>query len=62
MHRNRIERLFNRTKKSGRVATVTRYNKLMECFGAFVLLASIRYLVLLGASPPGIDPPAPCVR
>ena len=38
--RNRIERFFNRAKNSRRVAT--RYDKLVESFGAFVLLACIR--------------------
>lgn len=38
--RNRIERFFNRLKNSRRVAT--RYDKLVESFAAFVLLASIR--------------------
>ena len=38
--RNRIERLFNRVKNSRRVAT--RYDKLIESFAAFVLLACIR--------------------
>ena len=38
--RNRIERFFNRLKNSRRVAT--RYDKLVESFVAFVLLASIR--------------------
>jgi transposase len=38
--RNRIERFFNRAKNSRRVAT--RYDKLIESFAAFVLLASIR--------------------
>jgi hypothetical protein len=38
--RNRIERFFNRTKNSRRVAT--RYDKLIESFAAFVLLACIR--------------------
>ena len=38
--RNRIERFFNRAKNSRRVAT--RYDKLMESFAAFVLLACIR--------------------
>jgi transposase len=38
--RNRIERFFNRAKSSRRVAT--RYDKLIESFAAFVLLASIR--------------------
>ena len=38
--RNRIERFFNRLKNSRRVAT--RYDKLIESFVAFVLLASIR--------------------
>ncbi len=37
--RNRIERLFNRAKNSGRVSTC--YDKLTESFAAFVLLASI---------------------
>jgi len=37
--RNRIERFFNRLKNSRRVAT--RYDKLVESFVAFVLLASI---------------------
>ena len=38
--RNRIERFFNRAKNSRRVAT--RYDKLIESFSAFVLLACIR--------------------
>jgi transposase len=38
--RNRIERFFNRIKNSRRVAT--RYDKLLESFAAFVLLATIR--------------------
>ena len=38
--RNRIERFFNRVKNSRRVAT--RYDKLVESFAAFVLLATIR--------------------
>jgi transposase len=38
--RNRIERFFNLAKNSRRVAT--RYDKLIESFAAFVLLASIR--------------------
>jgi transposase len=38
--RNRIERFFNRLKNSRRVAT--RYDKLIESFAAFVLLATIR--------------------
>ena len=38
--RNRIERIFNRAKNSRRVAT--RYDKLIESFAAFVLLACIR--------------------
>ena len=38
--RNRIEPFFNRAKNSRRVAT--RYDKLIESFAAFVLLASIR--------------------
>jgi transposase len=38
--RNRIERFFNHIKNSRRVAT--RYDKLIESFAAFVLLASIR--------------------
>ncbi|MGA7425602.1 MAG: IS5 family transposase [Rhodoplanes sp.] len=38
--RNRIERFFNRAKNSRRVAT--RYDKLVESFAAFVLLACIR--------------------
>jgi transposase len=38
--RNRIERFFNRVKNSRRVAT--RYDKLIESFAAFVLLATIR--------------------
>jgi transposase len=38
--RNRIERYFNRIKNSRRVAT--RYDKLVESFAAFVLLATIR--------------------
>jgi transposase len=37
--RNRIERFFNHAKNSRRVAT--RYDKLIESFAAFVLLASI---------------------
>jgi transposase len=40
--RNRIERFFNRAKNSRRVAT--RYDKLIESFAAFVLLACIRIL------------------
>lgn len=38
--RNRIERFFNRAKNSRRVAT--RYDKLIESFAAFVLLATTR--------------------
>jgi len=38
--RNQIERFFNRAKNSRRVAT--RYDKLIESFAAFVLLACIR--------------------
>jgi transposase len=38
--RNRIERFFNRIKNSRRVAT--RYDKLIESFAAFVVLATIR--------------------
>ena len=38
--RNRIERFFNRVKNSRRVAT--RYDKLIESFAAFVILATIR--------------------
>jgi len=38
--RNRIERFFNRLKNSRRVAT--RYDKLVESFASFVMLASIR--------------------
>jgi transposase len=38
--RNRIERFFNRLKNSRRVAT--RYDKLLESFAAFVILATIR--------------------
>jgi len=38
--RNRIERFFNRAKNARRVAT--RYDKLIESFAAFVLLACIR--------------------
>jgi transposase len=38
--RNRIERFFNRIKNSRRVAT--RYDKLVESFAAFVLLATVR--------------------
>jgi transposase len=38
--RNRIERCFNRLKKSRRVAA--RYDKLIESFAAFVILATIR--------------------
>ena len=38
--RNRIERFFNRLKNSRRVAT--RFDKLIESFAAFVLLATIR--------------------
>ena len=38
--RNRIERFFNRAKNSRRVAT--RYDKLIESFAAFVLLACIQ--------------------
>jgi transposase len=38
--RNRIERMFNRIKNSRRVAT--RFDKLIESFTAFVLLATIR--------------------
>ena len=40
LRRNRIERFFNRIKNSRRVAT--RYDKLIESFVAFVLLATIR--------------------
>ena len=38
--RNRIERFFNRVKNARRVAT--RYDKLIESFAAFVILATIR--------------------
>jgi transposase len=38
--RNRIERFFNRLKNSRRVAT--RFDKLIESFAAFVLLAIVR--------------------
>jgi transposase len=38
--RNRIERFFNRLKNSRRVAT--RYDKLLESFAAFVILATVR--------------------
>ena len=38
--RNRIERFFNRLKNSRRVAT--RYDKLIESFAAFVILATVR--------------------
>ena len=38
--RNRIERFFNKIKNSRRVAT--RYDKLVESFAAFVLLATVR--------------------
>jgi len=38
--RNRIERFFNRLRNSRRVAT--RYDKLLEGFAAFVILATIR--------------------
>ena len=38
--RNRIERFINRLKNSRRVAT--RYEKLIETFSGFVLLATIR--------------------
>ena len=38
--RNRIERFFNRAKNSRRIAT--RYDKLVESFAAFVLLACFR--------------------
>jgi transposase len=38
--RNRIARFFNRLKNSRRVAT--RYDKLIESFAAFVILATIR--------------------
>ena len=38
--RNRIERFFNRAKNSRRLAT--RYDKLIESFAVFVLLACIR--------------------
>jgi transposase len=38
--RNRLERFFNRAKNSRRVAT--RYDKLIESFAAFVLMACIR--------------------
>jgi transposase len=38
--RNRIERFFNHLKNSRRVAT--RYDKLIESFAAFVILATIR--------------------
>ena len=38
--RNRIERFFNRLKNSRRVAT--RYDKLIESFAAYVVLATIR--------------------
>jgi hypothetical protein len=37
---NRIERFFNRLKNSRWVAT--DYDKLIECFAAFVILATIR--------------------
>ena len=38
--RNRIERFFNRLKNSRRVAT--RYDKLIQTFSGFVLLATLR--------------------
>ena len=38
--RNRIERFFNQLKNSRRVAT--RFDKLIESFAAFVLLAIVR--------------------
>jgi transposase len=38
--RNRIERFFNHLKNSRRVAT--RYDKLIESFAAFVIVATIR--------------------
>jgi len=38
--RSRTERFFNRAKNSRRLAT--RYDKLIESFAAFVLLACIR--------------------
>jgi transposase len=41
--RNRIERFFNRAKNSRRLAA--RYDKLIESFAAFVLLACIRIWV-----------------
>src|SRR5436305_2445213 len=47
--RNRIERFFNRAKNSRRVAT--RYDKLMESFAAFVLLACIRIWISLSTRP-----------
>ncbi len=47
--RNRIERFFNRAKNSRRVAT--RYDKLIESFAAFVLLACIRIGLSLSTRP-----------
>jgi transposase len=47
--RNRIERFFNRAKNSRRVAT--RYDKLIESFAAFVLLACIRIWIRLSTRP-----------
>jgi transposase len=44
--RNRIERFFNRLKNSRRVAT--RFDKLVESFAAFVLLATIRIWIRFG--------------
>ena len=41
--RNRIERFFNRVKNSRRFAT--RYDKLIESFAAFVLLACLRFWI-----------------
>jgi transposase len=38
--RNHIERFFNRPKNSRRIAT--RYDKLIQTFSAFVLLAALR--------------------
>jgi transposase len=50
--RNRIERFFNRAKNSRRVAT--RYDKLIESFAAFVLLACIRiWIRFVHATYPG---------
>jgi transposase len=43
--RIRIELFFNRAKNSRRVATW--YDKLMESFAAFVLLACIRILIIV---------------